>query len=219
MGKYSKYSIQAAAFTAALFGASSLLASPPTDDVTKAEGCISLTGGSGGFTLSASFDVGTHAVAGNFQYVDTAAKFKVSSNTLLDYSYIDTNVRGFIFTVTGSANYNSARIFVQDNGSTGDRFEIQLLQNGNIVYDAWGDLSSDCAGNGVNGVVIGGSYCPCEDENTPKPPKDNPPPNHIKGNNGVGNGIDPQPPGNPPINDGPGTSPGNPGNRGGPKKR
>ena len=34
------------------------------------------------------------------------------------------------------------------------------------------------------------------------------------GNNGVGNGPDPQPPGNPPINDGPGTGPGNPGNRG-----
>ena len=34
-----------------------------------------------------------------------------------------------------------------------------------------------------------------------------------RGNNGVGNGIDGQPPGNPPINDGPGTWPGNPGNR------
>ena len=33
------------------------------------------------------------------------------------------------------------------------------------------------------------------------------------GNNGVGNGFDPQPPGNPRINDGPGTGPGNPGNR------
>jgi hypothetical protein len=32
-----------------------------------------------------------------------------------------------------------------------------------------------------------------------------------RGNNGVGNGVDPQPPGNPPINDGPGTGPGNPG--------
>ena len=31
-----------------------------------------------------------------------------------------------------------------------------------------------------------------------------------KGNNGVGNGVDPQPPGNPPINDGVGTSPGAP---------
>ena len=34
-----------------------------------------------------------------------------------------------------------------------------------------------------------------------------------KGNNGVGNGLDPQPPGNPPVNDGPGTSKGNPGNK------
>lgn len=37
-----------------------------------------------------------------------------------------------------------------------------------------------------------------------------------KGNNGVGNGIDPQPPGNPPVNDDVGTGPGNPGNKGGP---
>lgn len=37
----------------------------------------------------------------------------------------------------------------------------------------------------------------------------------VHGNNGVGNGQDPQPPGNPPINDGPGTGPGNPGNKGG----
>ena len=36
-----------------------------------------------------------------------------------------------------------------------------------------------------------------------------------KGNNGVGNGIDPPPPGNPPLNDGYGTSPGDPGNRAG----
>lgn len=39
--------------------------------------------------------------------------------------------------------------------------------------------------------------------------------NSTHGNNGVGNGVDPQPPGNPPINDAPGTSPGNPGNQGG----
>jgi len=40
-----------------------------------------------------------------------------------------------------------------------------------------------------------------------------------KGNNGVGNGVDPQPPGNPPINDDFGTGPGNPGNRGGPEDK
>lgn len=34
------------------------------------------------------------------------------------------------------------------------------------------------------------------------------------GNNGVGNGEDPAPPGNPPVNDGPGTGPGDPGNKG-----
>ena len=39
-----------------------------------------------------------------------------------------------------------------------------------------------------------------------------------KRNNGVGNGPDPHRPGNPPINDGPGTWPGNPGNRGRAKK-
>lgn len=49
--------------------------------------------------------------------------------------------------------------------------------------------------------------CPIE-ELPPGPPT-------LKGNNGVGNGEDPQPPGNPPINDGPGTSPGDPGNKGG----
>jgi hypothetical protein len=36
-----------------------------------------------------------------------------------------------------------------------------------------------------------------------------------KGNNGVGNGWDPQPPGNPPVNDGLGTGPGTPGRGGG----
>ncbi len=35
------------------------------------------------------------------------------------------------------------------------------------------------------------------------------------GNNGVGNGDDPQPPGDPQVNDGQGTGPGNPGNNGG----
>ena len=43
-------------------------------------------------------------------------------------------------------------------------------------------------------------------------------PSDGKGNNGVGNGIDPAAPGNPPQNDGPGTGPGNPGNKGGAKK-
>jgi hypothetical protein len=57
-------------------------------------------------------------------------------------------------------------------------------------------------------AVTGGTYyCPCY-----CPPPTYPP---AKGNNGVGNGLDPQPPGNPPPNDLAGTSPGNPGNQGG----
>jgi len=52
----------------------------------------------------------------------------------------------------------------------------------------------------------------------PKPPVcETPKPVKQKGNNGVGNGLDGQPPGNPRINDGPGTSPGHPGNKGGKK--
>jgi hypothetical protein len=46
-----------------------------------------------------------------------------------------------------------------------------------------------------------------------------PHPKKVHGNNGLGNGIDPQPPGNPPVNDGPGAFPGNPGNRMHGKKR
>lgn len=34
-----------------------------------------------------------------------------------------------------------------------------------------------------------------------------------KGNNGVGNSQDPQPPGNPPLNDGPASGSGNPGRK------
>ncbi|MBB5733268.1 hypothetical protein FHS61_002294 [Altererythrobacter atlanticus] len=38
-------------------------------------------------------------------------------------------------------------------------------------------------------------------------------------NNGVGNGSDCAPPGNPPVNDGPGRGPGDPGNQGGGRGR
>jgi hypothetical protein len=36
-----------------------------------------------------------------------------------------------------------------------------------------------------------------------------------QGNNGVGNGLDPEPPGHPPVNDGPDSSKGHPGNQDG----
>jgi len=57
---------------------------------------------------------------------------------------------------------------------------------------------------------------PCNSKNNPKcePVSKSKPGDGNNGNNGVGNGVDPQPPGNPPINDGPGTGPGNPGRKG-----
>jgi hypothetical protein len=60
--------------------------------------------------------------------------------------------------------------------------------------------------NNALGFKTGGTTVVVQSEKTMSP---------TKGNNGVGNGTDPQPPGNPPVNDGPGTGPGNPG--GGPK--
>ena len=59
---------------------------------------------------------------------------------------------------------------------------------------------------------------PPDDDDDDEDPEEPPPPDDDddgKGNNGVGNGEDPPPPGNPPENDGPGTGPGNPGNQGG----
>jgi hypothetical protein len=65
-----------------------------------------------------------------------------------------------------------------------------------------------------------GRFC-ADNPTRPLPPTLCPPAGHRPGtfargphgNNGVGNGRDPQPPGNPPINDGPGTGPGHPGNK------
>jgi hypothetical protein len=252
MGKINTITIKTLCCASALL-ATSIRATPPCDDVTKAEGCIDLSGGGTGmFTLAASYDAGTGGKSGSLKYIDTANNFQVTSSTVQDISYLDANVRGFIFQVA-AADYNEVRVFVSDWGSAGDQFEIQLLQNGTIIYDEHNTLSSDCTGAGINGVVIASNCNDCDCPTpTPNPnpnpnPHPKPPPhydhcwhhlngkhgpcptscpkppvkgdkggkNNRKGNNGVGNGVDPQPPGNPPINDGPGTSPGNPGNRGG----
>jgi len=53
----------------------------------------------------------------------------------------------------------------------------------------------------------GSSDDPEEDPETPVDPETGGG-NDDKGNNGIGNGVDPQPPGNPPVNDGEGSSPG-----------
>lgn len=222
MGKYKRISVKAVCAAATLLATSAAMASPLCDETTVGDGCIEVTGGKGVFTLNASFDIDTGEYSGSLQYADTGAGFQVSSATVLDYSYVDGNLRGFIFAASGP-NYNEVRVYVADNGEMGDQFQIQLLQNGNIIYDAYGQLSATCADSGIE-VECGATPPPpppCPEPKPDKPGKDKPDKpgkNKPKGNNGVGNGEDPQPPGNPPINDGPGTGPGNPGNRGGAKK-
>jgi len=56
-------------------------------------------------------------------------------------------------------------------------------------------------------------FCRHEEGSKGEAPKDGGGKDARKGNNGVGNGVDPQPPGKPPVNDGPGSGPGNPGNK------
>jgi hypothetical protein len=129
------------------------------------------------------------------------------STNLTDYTYLDPNVRAFSFSLAGGS-YNLARVFVTDNGDSGDAIRVQLFSNGFLVYDSVGFVTSDCG----PGITITPDTTTPPPEPEPKP-KHEPKPRRPKGNNGVGNGIDPQPPGNPPINDGPGTGPGNPGNR------
>jgi len=210
---------------AALLDTASILAWPACDETTGGSGCIDLAGGgSGQFQLGASWDVDTQTQSGTLHYVDAQAGIDISSSAMTDYSVIDTGARGFIFEASG-AGYNEVRVFIADFGDSGDQFEIQLLQDGTIVYDEFGDLSAACGGgititsacdnnNPPPPLTTGGGKPPCHPGH-PDHPQHPSHPNHIHGNNGVGNGIDPQPPGNPPINDGPGTGPGHPGNRGG----
>jgi hypothetical protein len=202
----------AALCSAVLFSTPTVLATPPANEETTAEGCIDVVNdlgevvGSGEFTLKATFTLEGKLISGTFTYVDAASGISISSSAIWDYAYMDPNDRGFGFVLSGGP-YSEAQLFVTDNGDTGDTLAIHLIDSSGVVYEQGGALKAECGG----GVVI--SEPPPEE-----PPTEERPHDRRKGNNGVGNGIDPQPPGNPPINDGPGTGPGNPGNRGGARK-
>ncbi len=64
----------------------------------------------------------------------------------------------------------------------------------------------------VDGPIVGAGGSSVTESNpptqTPEDPSPDPDNGGPKGNNGIGNGVDPQPPGNPPINDGEGKTPG-----------
>jgi|GEM_PF-878187 len=72
------------------------------------------------------------------------------------------------------------------------------------------------SGSGISGLSSTPSNSPPDQDREPDRPdlvRDRNPNRGPKGNNGVGNGEDPQPPGNPPVNDGEGSGKGNPENR------
>src|SRR5690242_17401974 len=95
---------------AVLLSTTTILAWPTTDETTIGSGCIDLaSGGSGQFQLDAVWDVDTQTQAGSVHYVDTGAGLVVDSNSMIDYSAIDTGVRGFIFQAS-AADYNEVRV-------------------------------------------------------------------------------------------------------------
>ena len=143
-----------------LGGSTSFKATPTTDDCTQGHGCFSTSSGSsGGFTLLAQFDIETHGSAGSFTYADSDGSLQVTSNQLIDYSYIDPYTRGFIFAVQNNPNFDSVRIIVSDYGAepVNDLFEIQLLKNGNVVYQEGDALEAQCGGGIEIGEVCGQS--------------------------------------------------------------
>jgi len=89
-------------------------------------------------------------------------------------------------------------------GCDRDHFKQGLKKQGKNDQDCERETADHFKKNHPDG---GDCHCSCDHSKGPG-----------KGNNGVGNGIDPQPPGNPPVNDGPGAGPGNPGSKGGPGK-
>lgn len=142
---------------------SRLNASPTTDDCVQAAGCFQTSsGGQAHFDVTAVFDVETHSSTGSLiNFVDAAAGINVSSPLLTDYANPGLTSRNLRFTLN-STIADEARVLVEDNGAlTADRFEIQLLRNGNIVYQQGGNLLASCGG----GVVVS-QNC----QSTPPPP-------------------------------------------------
>jgi hypothetical protein len=91
---------------------------------------------------------------------------QVTSTTLVDYAD-DANSRAFVYTGSGF----EARVFVTDNGSTGDTFEIQIFGSNGDFYSAKGTVTAACNSD----IVI--SVGPCEGpgpEPEPEPEPENP---------------------------------------------
>ena len=181
------------------FSLVSTSASPTSDDCVEAAGCFATSGGgTAQFDVEAVFDVETHSSTGSLiTFTDALAGISVSSSLLTDYADPSTTARNLRFSIN-STFADEARVILVDNGlTTSDTFEIQLLQNGNVVYQEGGPLLAACSG----GVIVSQDcqpptvppclvdvsasfeYLNCEiiREQPPTPPKCEPrKPNHCK---------------------------------------
>jgi streptogramin lyase len=147
--------------------------------------------------------------------VDTLAPINVQANALATITPPDAPIS---FTATANDNCSVAVEItdyscykVKKNGSQQSKME-------SCVVGLSGDTITISDSGGVGDNIVWTIVATDQSGNTTtaegRVSVDNPGRSGEKGNNGVGNGEDPQPRGNPPINDGPGTSPGNPGNKG-----
>jgi len=137
-----------------------LFATPTIDECTQGSGCITPSGGgTATFNFTASFDIDTHSQNGTFTYTDSSISgLTLSSSTLLEYSVVPGGTsRAFSFALTGSP-YAQARIFVTDNGASGDTAQVQLLDAADTpIYDTLSQtLRADCGG----GITLGGCVVP-----------------------------------------------------------
>jgi hypothetical protein len=145
----------------------SALSWPSTDENTQGAGCITTTsGGEGDFSFYAQWNLQAQSYAGHLLYTDSQANVSIDTTVITDYSsLLGPYARGFVVGVSNPA-YNEARVIVSDNGSVAsdDSFELQLLLNGNIVYQQGNALNDSCGG-GIS--IVAGSPSPSPNPNPP----------------------------------------------------
>jgi hypothetical protein len=144
-----------AAFTTNSFG------TPFMDECTQGSGCLSIAGGGqASFNFTARWDADTETLDGDLSLTISSlgpGGLTLNSSALLDYRDASSNLRQFAFGLSGGV-YSEARIYVTDNGETGDTAQIQLLDSSGIpVFDTLQlPLNSSCPG----GITIGSCVVP-----------------------------------------------------------
>ena len=110
----------------------------------------------GGWIITPSGDKGNFGLKGGVRatvpdgainYIDHGTGLHISSHDVIWSQITGPNSRFIDFQLSAT---DTARVFVTDNGEPGrdDTFEIQVLTNGNIVYQAGGSLGGNAPGGG-----------------------------------------------------------------------